>query len=386
MWLRNLVLYVSAFSGSLTLANPVPPGDPEPLGTLIEFQSSDARPQVRLRGILGKPRPAAGKTPVVMMISGSECDNGTGWVPGKDTLSGKDEAIYSDIRRKFLDNGVAVFTYTKRGCSPLHGGTEDRAVLVTATRTNRLADAKAAFEALSASPDIDPAKIFILGHSEGNTYAWELGRLYKGKIRGLLLVSFISGRYIAAEYHQKVIRRLEAFNLVDEKHSGTITKQMLKQFPCYVEKDYLQFETCDTNHDHKLTYTELQSCRERRWLEFLYAVDHTPTGQFTEDSKDPAEWYRESYAAPSMVETINDQDTPVALFQGDADTATPAYEAVVLRDALIEAKKQAYFFKIYSGLSHGLAKGTGKKGHCQKFGPVDSSVLEDLLAAVKTKL
>lgn len=385
--LRYLVASLSMSASSLYAAQP-PPGVPEPEGTLIEFQAPDASPSVELRGILGLPKQsvAGQKPPAVMMIWGSTCDNGTGWVPASDTASGKDEAIFLDIRNAFLKGGIAVFTYTKRGCSPLHGGTADKSILVTATRKNRLADAAAAFRALEASTLIDPSKLFVFGHSEGNTYAWELGRANKGKIRGLLLTSFISGRYIAAEYHQQVIRRLEAFDLVDERHSGKVTKDMLSQYPCFVARDYLQFDKCDSNHDGILTALEFRICRERRWLNFLSAVDQAKAGQFVEDSKDPAEWYRESYAAPSMVETIGDQGTPVALFQGEADTATPLYEAAVLKDALTEAKKPPFYYKTYPGLSHGLAKGTGRNGHCEKFGPVDAEVLHDLVAAAKLRL
>ncbi len=320
-----------------------------------------------------------------MLIWGSTCDNGTGWVPGTDTATGKDEAMFLDIRNAFLSNGIAGFTYTKRGCSPEHGGTGDKTVRVTATRENLLKDALAALDALKKRPEIDSNKIFVFGYSEGNTYAWEIGRARKGEIRGLLLTAMIAGRYSIAEYYQKVLRRIEAFDVVDENHDGKITQQEMKLYPCYAEKDYFELSKCDTNADSVLEREELRSCRERRFLEFMKAVENTPAGRFIEDSKDPAEWQRQLYAAKSMVETVDDQNTPVAIFQGQADRATPVHEAITLRDALNQAKKAPFFFKTYPGLSHGLAKGKGRKGHCEKFGPVDDELLKDLVKAVRGK-
>ncbi len=382
----SLLIFILAFFFQIT-SNSNNLGAPEPKGKIVEFKSERNVPSTTLRGILRIPENSNNKSvPVVLMIWGSTCDNGTGWVPASDTASGRDETIFTDIAENFIRNGIAVFTYTKRGCNPLDGGTLDRKVKARWSRDILFADATAAFEAMIALPEIDSKRAFIFGYSEGNTYAWELGLKKGNSIRGLLLLSFISGSYLIAEHFQVVTSCIDAFDLIDERHQNYITVDDINKFECFAKKDYLSFETCDLSRDKKLTRAELIACRERKFLEHLNAIETASPGTLIPDSNDSAELFRQHFHSKSMMETADTQKVPVALFQGEADTATPVSEALMLNQKLIEINKAPFFFKTYKGLSHGLAIGKGLKNHCQKFGPVDKQVLEDIIKAIKLKL
>jgi dipeptidyl aminopeptidase/acylaminoacyl peptidase len=117
------------------------PGDPEP----ISFSNGD----VRLSGILVKPRASDhGGVPAVVFVHGS----------GPSTV---DDPIWTYHARAFAKRGFAVLVYDKRGSGRSTGS------LAQADYRDLAGDVAAAVHYLRTRPDIDPAKIGLLGRSEG---------------------------------------------------------------------------------------------------------------------------------------------------------------------------------------------------------------------------
>lgn len=112
----------------------------------------DSAPGVKLAGTLTVP-PGDGRHPAVVLVTGSGPQD-------------RDEALMG--HRPFLvladalaRAGVVVYRYDDRGVGKSTGG------FATATTNDFANDAAAAVRAVAALPEVDPARVGVLGHSEG---------------------------------------------------------------------------------------------------------------------------------------------------------------------------------------------------------------------------
>jgi pimeloyl-ACP methyl ester carboxylesterase len=113
--------------------------------TPVTFQSGE----VTLRGTLFAPR-EDGVHPGIVFVHGS----------GRETRSG-----FFYLAKLFARHGFAALTYDKRGAGESGGSTYDVGY------DGYAADAVAAIRALASRAEADPARIGILGHSEGGWVA-----------------------------------------------------------------------------------------------------------------------------------------------------------------------------------------------------------------------
>lgn len=118
-----------------------------------------AHDDVRLAGTLTLPA-GTGPFPAVLMLTGSgpqDRNNGSPELPGY--------APYAQFAAALAKAGIASLRLDDRGVG---GSTGD---VTVATADELLLDADAAFAFLQNRPAIDPARIAVLGHSEGATVA-----------------------------------------------------------------------------------------------------------------------------------------------------------------------------------------------------------------------
>lgn len=115
-----------------------------------------AAPGVRLAGTLTLPQ-GAGPFPVAVLITGSGPQD-----RDETILDHKPFAVWADALTK---RGVAVLRYDDRGVGASTGEFQ------SATTADFATDARAAVAYLASRPDIDPARIGLIGHSEGGTVA-----------------------------------------------------------------------------------------------------------------------------------------------------------------------------------------------------------------------
>src|SRR5512137_282753 len=140
------------------LTRPSRPQEPKPPFPYRSEHVSitNAAGQAVLDGTLTLPE-GAGPFPAVILITGSGPQN-------------RDEEIFG--HKPFLvladhlsRRGIAVLRYDDRGVGKSTGN------LATATSEDLAGDAWAAWQMLSARPEIDPKRIGLLGHSEGGLIA-----------------------------------------------------------------------------------------------------------------------------------------------------------------------------------------------------------------------
>lgn len=121
----------------------------------VAFDNAEAS-GVRLAGTLTLPQ-GSGPFPAAILITGSGAQDRDETVFGH-----KPFAVWADALTR---RGIAVLRYDDRGTA---GSTGDFA---TATSADFATDADAAFAFLAARPDIDAARIGLIGHSEGGAIA-----------------------------------------------------------------------------------------------------------------------------------------------------------------------------------------------------------------------
>jgi dienelactone hydrolase len=152
-------VFIPAVEAFAVLA-PEPTPDPDTLGYLVEevsFDGSDAG--VELAGTLTRPA-GPGPHPAVVLMSGSGGQDRDETLRPLTTL--KPFALIADA---LTSAGVAVLRYDDRGVA---GSSGDYAA---ATIEDLAADGGAALAFLRGRDDIDPARLGVLGHSEGGLLA-----------------------------------------------------------------------------------------------------------------------------------------------------------------------------------------------------------------------
>ncbi len=145
------------------------------------FQSQEVKfdgHEVGLAGTLTLPKLEAGKRAPCVLIIGSE---------GKGTRDGilvgsVKQPIYRDLAEHLAARGVAVLRYDKR-CA---GASECK---VAASMDDYIDDARRAMEFLKKQPQVDPAKVFLFGHSEGGYIASTVGSHEDYKLAGVILAA-----------------------------------------------------------------------------------------------------------------------------------------------------------------------------------------------------
>ncbi len=141
----------------------------------------------RLRTIVTRPKGAAGKHPALMLIQGI----GTGSVEGP-------RGGYREIIDDFTARGFVTLRVDKPGCGDSEGGPSDAVDFDT-----ELDGYRQALKMLRDRPDVDPANVFVFGHSMGGVMAPLLGP--EVPVRGIIAYGTIGRTW--AEYIPENFRR-----------------------------------------------------------------------------------------------------------------------------------------------------------------------------------
>lgn len=282
-----------------------------------------------LPGTLAMPK-GNGPFPAVVLVHGSGPQD-------------RDEAIgpnkpFLDIARTLAAQGIAVLRYDKRTKArpqDFAGGNFG----VDDETTN---DAVIAVDALRKTDDIDPKRIFVLGHSQGGMLAPRIAAV-SGHVAGLILMAAPTRPLLDILIEQN--RRLAALNdgKIDDAERAAINAII---------------EQVRITRDPKTA-----------------ATSPTVMGQ-------PAGYWR-SIEAVDAVSEAQQVRLPMLLLQGARDIQVVDADWQNWRDAFADDADAT--FKLYPKLNHlGIAgEGEGSLAEYQQPGHVDAHLLTDVAAWVK---
>lgn len=158
-------------AASAAAPTPLPTAVPRFRSDEVTFVSHDG---TKLSGTLTVPEHMAVAMPAVVLVHGSgpvDRDERVGPNP-----------IFLELSNALSNGGFVVLRYDKRGIGKSGGDAR------TATRDDLLDDARAAIAFVQHSSDVDPRRIFVLGHSEGGELAPSLAA-GGAPLRGIALMA-----------------------------------------------------------------------------------------------------------------------------------------------------------------------------------------------------
>jgi dienelactone hydrolase len=173
-WAGVVLAVVTAVSCSAsssendTASPPTTDAEREPTKRVVRIPAEG----LELEGDLRVPG-GVGPFPAVVLIAGS------GPLDRDETLSGQlnmqfgfELPVFAKLGDAFRDAGFVVLTYDKRSCGTFNDCAENDYPVPSSDQTieTYIADAAAALEWLADQPEVDPARIVPVGHSEGGSF------------------------------------------------------------------------------------------------------------------------------------------------------------------------------------------------------------------------
>jgi uncharacterized protein len=252
-----------------------------------------------LAGTLLVPKGGTRPYTVAVMVTGSGLQTRDSRIslPGLESY-----APFRQIAERLASIGVAVLRADDRGI----GGSTGRETLEAATTTTLANDTRAQIAWLRARPQIDPARVIIIGHSEGASIAAMIGA-GDPKVFGLILMAGVArrGAEVAVEQQEDMLRADTTMS--DSTKAGLRTQQ-------------------------------------RQAMETVLAGGEVP-GQMINA------WTRE-YIAYDPLPTVRKVRQPVLILQGERDRQVDQSHATMLASALGGAGNPRVTLKVFPTLNH----------------------------------
>lgn len=285
---------------------------------------------VTLPATLSLPK-GDGPFPGVVLVHGS------GPHDRDETVGGT--RVFQDLAQGLASRGIAVLRYEKRTKTYQKelAGTRDMTL-----KDEVLDDAVAALAVLRQAPGVDPAKVFVLGHSLGGLLAPRIA-LLDGKVAGLVLLA-VPSRPMSEVVHDQV-------EALARPEASAAQKAMAPSLR-----------------------------READALAELYAGRPPASSSATIFGAPPAYWLELKALAPAA--TASRLRLPILVLQGGRDTQVSGKDFAGWQRALKGDSRAS--LRIYPDLNHLFVAGEGPSGPAEdeKPGHVAREVVEDIATFV----
>jgi dienelactone hydrolase len=295
-----------------------------------------------LHGELALPQGASGPSPVVVLIQGSGGGDLDEWSP---TIT---KRLFRDLAYGLASRGVATLRFDKASSMPSFGiaGWDP----ATFTLQHEYLDPVSwALAVVEKRPEIDPKRVFVLGHSEGGwLIPWFLqdhpelagGVIASGNARHFAEVPILQNQYLIVVNHP-------------DTHYSDAELGLLRQ----------------------IDEVKAQKARDPN------IADDTPVSELPFGVPAPVWKFMATYDAPQAIAKL---DKPVLILQGDRDYNVTAKDDLPLWKKALAGKKDVTV-KEYPDLDHAYAagKGMGLPNDITLPGHVAQPVVDDLVAWVK---
>jgi uncharacterized protein len=298
------------------------------------------REGAKIAGTITRPKGSQGRLPAVFFVSGSGVQDRQGFSNGMDIGT-------HEILDRVTSAGFLVLRVDDRGA----GQSSD--LPPNASFLDLVADARACVEFLGKRADVDPARIALIGHSEGGETV-PLLAAERPSIAAVVLLA-APGRPILEIIADQTRLALEKQGLPPEE----IERQLA------AVRAFLERVAGDGEIDPAgLAPEELVALQNRAWMQ--------------------------SHARQDPIATVKKLRCPVLILQGALDFQVSAErDAKALEAALAAAGNPDHELQVFEKLDHLFKKAPGDRsefGDYWKARPVDAQFLDTLTAWLQKRL
>jgi uncharacterized protein len=280
-----------------------------------------------IAGTLTRPKAAAARHPVVVLLSGSGVNDRDGVAAGVPTLG--------QIAGALADAGYMSVRFDKRG----YGQTGGRAE--SATISDFAEDTRAVVRYLDKRKDVDPKRIIVLGHSEGGWVAL-LAASRDDKIAGIVSIAApaVTGAEMVLEQQRHA---LEQMQLPDAERQAKVELQKRIQAAVVSGKGW------------EGVPPDVRKQADTPWFQSLLTYD------------------------PAKV--IKDIEQPLLILHGELDRQVPVSQADKLAELAKKSDSKSVEVITVRGVNHLLVPAT--TGEVSEYGSLpDRNVSADVTKAI----
>jgi uncharacterized protein len=351
-------------------------------GVVREPVSIDMGKGWTAKGELDSPRGAKGRLPVLVLIHGSgpnDMDQSLGEGKG---------STFVPIAQAATRAGYAVLRFNKRGVTGVGPVlTDDKAQLAPKNPYRQiLSDAGAVVRFAARSPRVDPARIYLLGHSEGTQVASNLAADPKAagipKPAGVIEMGVVGlpvKEMLSLQINGVKLARLHDESDIDgdgnltyrEAADGLIglPKADADTYRKILLKGKKVNPSTDRNHDGRLGI-DVEVGAVFRKLTGINKYPNVPSVD-----KSTRRYLVDIARFPTASKDLPRFNGPVLLLNGENDIQTPVRAAIVTDAAVAAAGNRDHTLITYPGMAHTMNTTT-------KFAPQyadpDQAVLKDI--------
>jgi pimeloyl-ACP methyl ester carboxylesterase len=308
-----------------------PPAPPPPDDRFDREEVTIAYGAVSLAGTITKPKGASGRQRSVFFVSGSGLQDRQGFSSGLDVGT-------HEILDHLTAAGFLVLRVDDRGAGKSTGPLADLSF------DDLVADARACVEFLRRRSDVDPARVAVIGHSEGGLTAEILAS--EGGLAAIVLMAG-PGRSVIEVIADQNRQALDEAGVTGKERKDAIQKQ----------HDVMALLCSDRELKPEDLAPEVrQGLAIRAWLK--------------------------SHATKDPIAILRRVHCPVFIAQGEKDfQVSPERDAGALERALRDAGHPDHELRVFAGLDHLFKRTPGERSRLadyMKTRPVDPEFLAAL--------
>lgn len=316
------------------------------------------------------------KRPAIVLIPGSGANGPEEMIPGSFTEDGNDHGLFLQMAESFSSAGWNVLCLGKPGVEffaefNIDHWFYDRSLYQNSTWQDLVVNLGEGVDFLRARPEVDPAQIYVLGHSEGTRVAVDYATK-DPNVKGLLLLGY-SGEDIKTtlewQFYKRPIEYLIAPD-VDGNHDQEISREELSRW-AIGSGDALEGATIDFGDKDKLSFAEIET-----------QLRSSPVLKQTYDKIKNSNLYSGGqFDIGPIYQKTASLTMPVYIFTGVLDLQTQPKEAIAAESFCRQVGKSDCYVNLVQGLGHGFSPPRGPRRHPLAdltVGPVAPTFLDTL--------
>ncbi len=327
--------------------------------TEVKFTTHDGFP---MTGKLTLPD-SEGKHAIVIYVQNAE-----GMTVDMKRPLGADRTFnYFDLYREKLPAiDVGFFSYEGRGVTMGDGPPRfekiDEEAYNTSTLENKVRDVLSAVRAIRTLDGVNPARIFLMGSSEGTLLSAEAAARAPEEVYGVVLYALLATPLKdALHFMSGEGAFMQIAAIFDRNRDGSVSPEEFENQAARTRAGLagVTFAQLDADSDGVFESADFVTVRKP-------LIDAIDAGTFdtiygwlkvTASVATPRAWLEDHYAHPAIWAFLSKLTGPVGIFHGEADANTPVAATRALEAQAKAAGKTNFEFHYFEGLDHSLGVG-----------------------------